>query len=142
MADAAHARRQAGRSHCWQAIGKNPPALCPASPSQTTLLRNSPGPSPCSCLQAASQLLHPIQRSRSMFIAKRPLFVSSIIIIRVKILTHYSHPCLGRGGKCMLRCVSPIEFLGRITTDYHDICGQIISLPSAAYSAKNVTVKT
>jgi len=40
----------------------------------TTLLRYSPGPRRCSCLHAASQLLQPVQRSRSISSASRPLF--------------------------------------------------------------------
>ena len=89
IAEAAHARRQAGRSHCRQAKGKKPPAAWPVSPSQTTLLRNSPGPSPCSCLHAASQLLQPMQRSRSTVIAKRSIFFLSQFHGLINILINF-----------------------------------------------------
>ena len=73
----AHRRRHAGRSRCWQVTVRKSSAASFSSPSQTTRLRNSPGPRPCSCLQAASQLLQPIQRSRSNIRESRLMFSPS-----------------------------------------------------------------
>ena len=73
-----HARMQAGLSHCWhdkarksKGADRSESCCCSSPANHTTLLRRSPGPRPFSVLHAASQLLHPVQRSRSIIKASR-----------------------------------------------------------------------
>ena len=71
LGELGQARRHAGRSQCWQARAKKSKVPRLGLSNQSTRLRYSPGPKPCSCLQATSQLLQPVQRSRSIIKAKR-----------------------------------------------------------------------